>query len=207
MRNKKRAVPKKACGLSLNAFRINIVIKEAKISSLVSLFPMPQYVVVLEDLEKTRLVPIWIGVHEGNSIALEMQGDKFPRPLTHDLIVNLLKNLGAVLEKIVVSDLKDNSYYAVLYIRWQGKTLEVDARPSDSLALAVRVKCPIFVDEKVLKKCPRIDESISQDEIEKFKDELKTMSSEDFFKKLEETPFFKPEEEDDAEDEEGEESA
>ena len=164
------------------------MIKEAKISSLVSLFPMPQYVVVLEDLEKTRLVPIWIGIHEGNAIALEMQGEKFPRPLTHDLTVNLLKNLGGVLEKVVISDLRDNSYYAVLFVRHQGKVLEIDARPSDSLALAVRVKCPIFVDEKVLKKCPRIDESISHEDIEKFKNALKTMSSEEFFKKLEEAP-------------------
>lgn len=164
------------------------MIKEAKISSLVSLFPMPQYVVVLEDLEKTRLVPIWIGVNEGNAIALEMQGEKFPRPLTHDLIVQLFKELGAALEKVVISDLKENSYYAVLFLKYQGKVLEIDARPSDSLALAVRVKCPIFIDEKVLKKCPRIDESISQDEIEKFKTALKTLSAEDFFKKLEETP-------------------
>lgn len=162
--------------------------KEAKISSLVSLFPMPQYVVVLEDLEKTRLVPIWIGVNEGNAIALEMQGDKFPRPLTHDLMVNLFKEFGAVLEKVVISDLKDNSYYAFLFLRHQGKVLEIDARPSDALALAVRVKCPIFVDEKVLKKCPRIDESISQDEIENFKTALKTLSAEDFFKKLQEAP-------------------
>lgn len=164
------------------------MLKEAKISSLVSLFPMPQYVVVLEDLEKTRLVPIWIGVNEGNAIALEMQGDKFPRPLTHDLVVNLFKEFGAVLEKVVISDLRDNSYYAVLFLKHQGRVLEVDARPSDSLALAVRVKCPIFVDEKVLKKCPRIDESISPEEIENFKTALKTLSAKDFFKKLQETP-------------------
>ena len=72
------------------------MIKEAKISSIVSLFPLPQYVVVLEDLEKTRLVPIWIGVNEGNAIALEMQGEKFPRPLTHDLMVNMLKTLKRI---------------------------------------------------------------------------------------------------------------
>lgn len=164
------------------------MIKEAKILSLVSLYPMPQYVVVLEDLERTRLVPIWIGVNEGNAIALEMQGEKFPRPLTHDLMVNLLKDLGGMLEKVVISDLKNNSYFAILFVKQGGKVMEIDARPSDSLALAVRVKCPIFVDEKVLKKCPRIDESISKEEIDKFKDVLKTMPPEEFFKKLEETP-------------------
>src|SRR3989338_8854301 len=111
------------------------MIKEAKISSVVSLFPLPQYVVVLEDVQKTRLVPIWIGVNEGNAIALEMQGEKFPRPLTHDLMVNLLHTVGAVIEKIVVTDLKENSYYALIYLRHNGKVIEVDARPSDSLAL------------------------------------------------------------------------
>ncbi len=164
------------------------MIKEAKISSVVSLFPLPQYVVVLEDVEKTRLVPIWIGVYEGNAIALEMQGEKFPRPLTHDLMVNLLSTLGAEIEKVVVTDLKANSYYALIYVKHGGKTVAIDARPSDSLALAVRTHCPIYVDEKVLRKCPQIDSSITEDEINKFKTDLKTMSPEEFFKSLEEAP-------------------
>ena len=164
------------------------MIKEAKISSVVSLYPLPQYVVVLEDLEKTKLVPIWIGVHEGNAIALEMQGEKFPRPLTHDLMVNTLKAMGAEIEKIVVSDLRDNSYFAVIYMRQGGKLHQIDARPSDSLALAVRVHCPIFIDEKVLAKCPQIEGPITHDEIEKFKNSLKSMTPEEFFKSLEEAP-------------------
>ena len=86
--------------------------KEARISSLVSLFPLPQYVVVLEDKEKARLVPIWIGVSEGNAIALEMNGEKFPRPLTHDLIVSILNAIGAKIEHVVITDIKDNSYFA-----------------------------------------------------------------------------------------------
>jgi bifunctional DNase/RNase len=183
------------------------MMKEARIASLVSLFPLPQYVVVLEDVDKTRLVPIWIGVNEGNAIALEMQGEKFPRPLTHDLIVNLLKVLGAQVEKIVVTDLKENSYYALITIQHNGKALEIDARPSDSLALAVRVNCPIYIDEKVLKKCPLVTSQITPDEIDKFKEELKTMTPEEFFKKLEEAPKdfeppFDPEGEDEADEEE-----
>jgi len=164
------------------------MIKEAKISSIVSLFPLPQYVVVLEDLEKTKLIPIWIGVNEGNAIALEMQGEKFPRPLTHDLMVSILKDLHAEIEKVVITDLRDNSYYALIYIKINNKTIAVDARPSDSLALAVRVHCPIYIDEKVLKKCPQMEGPITQAEIEKFKDTLKTMSPEEFFKSLEEAP-------------------
>ena len=146
------------------------MIKEAKISSVVSLFPLPQYVVVLEDLEKTRLVPIWIGLSEGNAIALEMQGEKFPRPLTHDLIINMLRDLNAVIEKVVVSDLKENSYYAIIYLKADGRSIAIDARPSDSLALAVRVNCPIFIDEKVLVKCPSISGSITKEEVDKFKE-------------------------------------
>ena len=164
------------------------MIKEAKIASVVSLFPLPQYVVVLEDMEHTRLVPIWIGVNEGNAIALEMQGEKFPRPLTHDLMVNLIKSFHATVEKVVVSDLRENSYFAIIYIQAGGKTIELDARPSDSLALAVRTHCPIYIDEKVLKKCPTIEKPITQEEVEKFKDTLKTMTPEEFFKSLEETP-------------------
>jgi bifunctional DNase/RNase len=164
------------------------MIKEAKIVSVVSLFPLPQYVVVLEDVEKTRLVPIWIGVNEGSAIALEMQGEKFPRPLTHDLIVNMFKALGAKIEKVVVSDLKENSYYALITIQYDGKTIEMDARPSDSLALAVRIHCPIYIDEKVLQKCPKIENPITKEEIDKFKDALKTMTPEEFFKSLEEAP-------------------
>lgn len=164
------------------------MIKEAKISSLVPLFPLPQYVVVLEDIDKTKLVPIWIGINEGNAIALEIQHEKFPRPLTHDLMVSALNALQAKIEKVVISDLKDNSYYALIYIESGGKKFSIDARPSDSLALAVRVHCPIFIDEKVLQKCPAIERPITQEEIEKFKDSLKTMSPQEFFKKLEETP-------------------
>lgn len=165
------------------------MIKEAKISSLVSLFPLPQYVVVLEDLEKTRLVPIWIGVHEGTAIALEMQKEKFPRPLTHDLLVNIIAAVGGKIEKIVISDLRENSYYAILFIRHGGRVYEIDARPSDSLAIAVRVSCPIFIDEKVLKMCPPMSSGpISSDDVEKFKEDLKNMTPEEFFKRLEEAP-------------------
>ena len=164
------------------------MIKEARIVSIVSLFPLPQYVVVLEDAEKTRLVPIWIGAAEGNAIALELQGEKFPRPLTHDLIVNLLALLKASIEKVVVSDLKDNSYYAILCIRMESKTFSLDARPSDSLAIAVRAHCPIFIDEKVLQKCPAADRPITKEEIDRFKDELKNITPEQFFKHLQEAP-------------------
>lgn len=162
--------------------------KEARIASLVSLFPLPQYVVVLEDKEKTRLVPIWIGVNEGNAIALEMNGEKFPRPLTHDLIVNILVTMGAKIAKVVISDIRDNSYFAEITISMDHKSYVIDARPSDSLAIAVRTKSPIYIHEKVLAKCPVLDKPITQEEVEKFKEDLKHMTPEEFFKKLESTP-------------------
>ncbi len=167
------------------------MLKEARIVSIVSLFPSPQYVVVLEDTEKTRLVPIWIGVYEGNAIALELQGEKFPRPLTHDLIVNLLTSVGATAEKVVISDLKNNSYYAVIHLKLGGKSIAIDARPSDSLAIAVRIHCPIFIEEKVLLMCPVAEGPITQEEIDRFKTELKSMTPEEFFKTLEEAPPLK----------------
>ena len=127
------------------------MLKEAKIASVVSLFPLPQYVVVLEDVEKTRLVPIWIGVNEGNAIALEMQGEKFPRPLTHDLLLEIIDQLDAKLEKVVIEKLQHNTFYATLHLSRNGDgSVTVDARPSDSVALALRAAAPIYAAEEVM---------------------------------------------------------
>ncbi|MEI8345083.1 MAG: bifunctional nuclease family protein [Candidatus Omnitrophota bacterium] len=152
------------------------------------LFPLPQFVVILEDTEKTHLVPIWIGLTEGNAIAMELQGEKFPRPLTHDLMAQMITVLGVTLERVIISDLKDSSYYATIELRLGERLIALDARPSDSLALAVRMHCPIFVDEKVLAKCPLIGHGITQEDADKFKNDLKTMSPEEFFKNLEASP-------------------
>lgn len=161
--------------------------KEVRIASLVSLFPLPQYVVVLEDMEKTHLVPIWIGVSEGNAIALEMNGEAFPRPLTHDLILDMLTEVGVVVERVVVTDIKDNSYFAEVVLKRNNEKFIVDARPSDSLAIAVRAKCPIYIRTEVLEKCPIIDKPISEHDIDDFRKQLTQMSSEEFFKTLEQS--------------------
>lgn len=167
------------------------MMKAAQISSIVSLYPLPQYVVVLEDLEKNHLVPIWIGVNEGNAIAADLQGQKFPRPLTHDLMVNTLFRLGVTIDRVIVNDLRENSYYALLCLQWNGKTHEIDARPSDCLAIAVRAKCPIFVEERVLAKCPKTPGAISDEEAEKFKEQLRSMTPEQFFSSLENAPVVR----------------
>jgi len=168
------------------------VYKEAKIFSLVLIPLLGQYVVTLEEVGGQRLVPIWIGVNEGNAIGLKLQDEKLPRPMTHDLMSLMLKALGVRVEKVLISDLRDGTYYAVILLAVGAKRFEIDARPSDAMALAVRSETPIFVGEKVLKKCPVIMKPISEDEVEKFKQNLQSMKPEDFFKGLEEGPKAPP---------------
>lgn len=162
------------------------MLKPAKIYSLIFIPPLAQYVVTLEEVDGTRLVPIWIGITEGNAIAMVIQGQKFHRPLTHDLMASIIKDVGAKVERIVISDLKENAYYATITIKQNGKIYEIDSRPSDAMALAVRTKSPIFIDEKVFKLCPVINKPITDDEVKKFKEELKGLRPEDFFKRLDE---------------------
>ncbi len=156
--------------------------KEFKIFSLM-LIPMPsQYVVYLEEVDGTRLIPIWIGVNEGNAIVYKLQDEKLPRPMTHDLLANIVETLEMRVEKVTVSELKDNTYYAVIDM-WNGKQkFEIDSRPSDAIALAVRTESPIYVSQAVLDKCPVIRKPISDDEVEDFKKEIQELRPEDFFK-------------------------
>ncbi len=162
------------------------MLKAAKIYSLILIPPLAQYVVTLEEMDGSRLVPIWIGVNEGNSIAMILQGEKFKRPLTHDLMANILKELGAEIEKIIINDLRENAYYAIIALKRGDKTLSIDSRPSDAIALAVRTNSPIFIDEKVLSLCPVINKPISKEEIKNFEQEMENLRPEDFFRKLNE---------------------
>jgi len=170
------------------ATKPNGSLKEAKIFSLVLIPLLGQYVLTLEEVGGQRLVPIWIGVNEGNAIGLKLQDEQLPRPMTHDLMSNMLQSLGVKVERIVVSDLREGTYYAVITLANGQRRYEIDARPSDAMALAVRVETPIFVDEKVLKKCPVIMKPITEDEVGKFKDNLQNLKPEDFFKGLEGGP-------------------
>ncbi|KPK42162.1 MAG: hypothetical protein AMJ78_03415 [Omnitrophica WOR_2 bacterium SM23_29] len=162
------------------------MLKPAKIYSLIFIPPLAQYVVTLEEVDGTRLLPIWIGMNEGNAIAMIIQGEKFHRPLTHDLMANILKDVGVKVEKIVISDLKENAYYATIFIKQDSKDYEIDSRPSDAMALAVRTNSPIFIDEKVFKLCPVINKPITENEVKKFKEDLKSLRPEEFFKRLDE---------------------
>lgn len=160
--------------------------KAAKIYSIIFIPPLAQYVVTLEEADGSRLLPIWVGVNEGAAIAMALEGQKFARPLTHDLAVNLVKSLGGSIEKVVISDLRDNAYYAKIYIRQDGKAMEIDSRPSDAMALAVRTSSPIFIEEKVLDACPVINKPITSDEVKAFEKEIENLHPEEFFKRLDE---------------------
>jgi bifunctional DNase/RNase len=108
-------------------------------------------IVILRDSGSETVLPIWVGVYEANAIALEIEKVSTPRPMTHDLIKNVLAGLDARVHKVVVTELKDDTFYAVIWMERDGKIISVDSRPSDALALALRVDCPIFVEEEVLK--------------------------------------------------------
>ena len=108
-------------------------------------------IVVLKDVNGTAILPIWVGVYEANAIALEIEKVATPRPMTHDLIRNLLFGLETGVKKVVVSDLKDDTFYAVIWLERNGEMIAVDSRPSDALAVALRLDCPIYVEESVLK--------------------------------------------------------
>ncbi len=108
-------------------------------------------IVVLKDTNGNTILPIWVGIYEANAIALEIEKVSTPRPMTHDLIKTLLHGLGTGIRKVVVSELKDDTFYAVIWLDKEGELISVDSRPSDALALALRLDCPIFVDDSVLK--------------------------------------------------------
>jgi uncharacterized protein len=108
-------------------------------------------IVVLKDVGGQAILPIWVGVYEANAIALEIEKVQTPRPMTHDLLKNVLLGLEVRVQKIIVSELKDDTFYALIYVERDGEMMTIDSRPSDALALALRMDCPIFVNEQVLK--------------------------------------------------------
>src|SRR5262252_8380841 len=131
-------------------------------------------IVILKDSADTVL-PIWVGVYEANAIAPEIEKVSMPRPMTHDLIKNVLAGLDAHVHKVVVTELKDDTFYAVIWMEREGHIISVDSRPSDALALALRVDCPIFVSDDVLKASKAASASsdrVSQEELRKWLENL-----------------------------------
>ena len=111
-----------------------------------------QRVVILKEKETNRYLPIWIGAAEADAIAVKLQGVSVPRPLTHDLIQSIIDAFGAKIKSIIVSDLKNDTFFAKIIINVDGGQMEIDSRPSDAIAIAVRVQVPIFADESVLER-------------------------------------------------------
>src|SRR5580658_8964917 len=107
-------------------------------------------IVLLRDPQSEAILPIWVGLYEANAIAMEVEKASAPRPLTHDLLKNMVHGLNAQVQRIVVTELRDDTFYAVIWMTQNGETVAIDARPSDALALALRSDCPIFVAEEVL---------------------------------------------------------
>jgi len=109
-------------------------------------------IVVLKDLQDERAVPIWIGLVEASAIAMELEQVKLPRPMTHDLLRNVIRELGGTLVRVEVCDLRDSTFYGLLHIEIDGRVLQIDARPSDAIALSLRTGSPIFVAEHVIEE-------------------------------------------------------
>ena len=128
-------------------------------------------IVILRDIKGSMVLPIWVGVYEANAIALEIEKVSTPRPMTHDLIKTLLFGLNTSLRKVVVSELKDDTFYAVIWLDRDGELISVDSRPSDALALALRLDCPIYVEERVLKSsklAATISDKANNDELRRW---------------------------------------
>src|SRR5260221_3751135 len=107
-------------------------------------------IIILRDDAGHRMLPIWVDVFEANAIALQLEAVQTPRPMTHDLMKNLLEHMGATIERVVVCDLRDNTFYATIHLRTGDRRIAVDARPSDAIALALRTESPIFVEDSVI---------------------------------------------------------
>jgi bifunctional DNase/RNase len=132
-------------------------------------------IVILKDVESETVLPIWVGVFEANAIALEIEKVNTPRPMTHDLLRNTIAGLGARVRKVVVTDLRDDTFYAVIWAERDGGLISIDSRPSDALALALRADCPIFVEDVVLrtsKVAASSADKISADDLRKWLDGL-----------------------------------
>lgn len=137
-------------------------------------------IVVLKDDDDSTYLPIWVGIFEANAIALELESVETPRPMTHDLLKSVLSTLEAVVTRIVIDGLRENTFYAKIHIDWSSRSVTIDSRPSDAIALALRTKAPIFVSREVLDEARTIKpDQTSEDSVKKW---LEQMRPEDFGK-------------------------
>src|ERR1700738_4219200 len=136
-------------------------------------------IVILKDVSGDAVLPIWVGVYEANAIALEIEKVSTPRPMTHDLIKSVLNGLSTGVRKVVVNELKDDTFYALIWLEREGEMISVDSRPSDALALALRLDCPIFVDDSVLKSSKISNSAADKINNEELRRWLESLNDED----------------------------
>ncbi|MCX6637960.1 MAG: bifunctional nuclease family protein [Acidobacteria bacterium] len=136
-------------------------------------------IVILRDVEGNSVLPIWVGIYEANAIALEIEKVSTPRPMTHDLIKTLLLGLNTSVRKVVVSELRDDTFYALIWLEQEGQLISVDSRPSDALAIALRLDCPIYVEEAVLKSSKAAAASSDKVQSEELRRWLENLNDDD----------------------------
>ena len=139
-------------------------------------------IVILRDKEGQRVLPIWVGIFEANAIALQIENVTTPRPMTHDLLRNVIHDLNASVQKIVVCDLQENTFYALVYLSAQGETVAIDARPSDAIALALRTRAPIFVEETVIDNAKTVDFAPDKNDADRLHKWLESLDPDDLGK-------------------------
>jgi bifunctional DNase/RNase len=139
-------------------------------------------IIILRDKDGQRVLPIWVGVFEANAIALQIENVTTPRPMTHDLLKNVIQDLKARIQKVVVSDLKENTFYALIYLDANGETVAVDARPSDAIALALRAHAPIFVEDTVIANAKTVDLVPEKGDAERLQKWLESLDPEELGK-------------------------
>ena len=161
----------------MSAMQIEMMIKGLMIDPITN---MP--IIILRDGDGGRILPIWVGVFEANAIALQMENVQTPRPMTHDLLKNVIEDLSAAVERIVVTDLKENTFYAVIHLRTDGRGVVVDARPSDAIALALRAGAPIYVEETVIESARSVEASKDSMDVGRLQKWLENLSDEELGK-------------------------
>lgn len=139
-------------------------------------------IIILRDEAGERVLPIWVGPFEANAIALQIENVAPPRPMTHDLLRDVIQTLDASVLKVVVCDLKDNTFYALIHLRMRGEPITIDARPSDAIALALRTRAPIFVEEAVIENAKTVEATPERGDAERLQKWLESLDSEDLGK-------------------------
>jgi uncharacterized protein len=141
-------------------------------------------IVILRDKGGQKVLPIWVGIFEANAIALQIENVSTPRPMTHDLLRNVIQDLRASVQKVVVCDLQENTFYALIYLALNGDTVAIDARPSDAIALALRTRAPIFVEDSVLDNAKTVDAAPEKADADRLHKWLESLDPDDFEYKM-----------------------